>query len=76
MQGHTCLSRFSKGFTLIAVAAEKGTTEIGPVDAACAKMMSDHLYTAGELLRMGQLTPEPASRSETQGQFAGLVESK
>ena len=40
---------------LIAVQAREGTTELGPVDPASQDAIRNHLYTAGELLRMDQL---------------------
>jgi predicted ATPase len=43
--------------TLLAVVAAEGTTEIGPVDEASLQSLRDHLFTAGELLRMDQLQP-------------------
>ncbi len=46
--------------TLLAVHSNRGTTEIGPVDPASSKAMRDHLYSAGELLRMDQLRIDPA----------------
>ena len=41
--------------TLLAVDAEGGTTELGPIDAAGRKMLRERLFTAGELLRQNQL---------------------
>lgn len=41
---------------LLAVQATQGRTEIGPMDSASRKAIREHLYTAGELLRMDQLT--------------------
>lgn len=43
---------------LLAVDAQRGITHIGPIDKAGQVSLRDHLYTAGELLRMGQLTPK------------------
>lgn len=40
---------------LIAVQVEKGDTKLGLVDAASRRMIQQHLYSAGELLRMDQL---------------------
>lgn len=44
--------------SLLAVVAEKGVTRIGPLDEAGRTALHDHLYTAGELLRINQLAPE------------------
>jgi predicted ATPase len=43
---------------LLAVYAEKGETQIAPVDEASRKAVRDRLYTPGELLRMDQLRPD------------------
>jgi predicted ATPase len=42
-----------------AVSWENGQTEILGLDSASRSALHDRLYTAGELLRMGGLTPEP-----------------
>lgn len=42
---------------LLVVQAKQGTTEIAPVDPASLEAIKNHLYTAGELLRMDQLQP-------------------
>jgi predicted ATPase len=44
---------------LLAVQSREGNTEIGPVEPASRRAMKDHLYSAGELLRMDQLAPDP-----------------
>jgi predicted ATPase len=44
---------------ILAVTAEHGETRIGPLDAAGRSSLREHLYTAGELLRMDQLRPDP-----------------
>jgi predicted ATPase len=44
---------------ILAVESEKGVTKIGPIDGAGRSALHDRLYTAGELLRLGQLTPDP-----------------
>lgn len=46
--------------SILAVVAERGETKIAPLDAAGRSALRDHLYTAGELLRMDQLRPDPA----------------
>lgn len=45
---------------LRAVALDTGATEIAPIDEVSRSALRDRLYTAGDLLRMGQLTPEGA----------------
>lgn len=44
---------------ILAVVAEHGESRIGPLDAAGRRMLKKHLFTAGELLRMDQLAPDP-----------------
>ena len=45
--------------TLYAVVSEKGETRIAPLDAASRMAMRDRLFSAGELLRLNQLAPDP-----------------
>ena len=45
--------------SILAVVADVGETRIGSVDEAGRSALRDHLYTAGELLRMDQLRPDP-----------------
>jgi predicted ATPase len=45
--------------SILAVVSEHGETRIGPLDEAGRSVLRDHLYTAGELLRMDQLRPDP-----------------
>ncbi|MGY4830654.1 AAA family ATPase [Sphaerotilaceae bacterium SBD11-9] len=54
---------------IVAVVSEGGETKIAPLDEASRKMLRDHLFSAGELLRMNQLTPDRKvieRQSETQ----------
>ncbi len=44
---------------LLVVVARDGTTELAELDLASAKSIRDHLMSAGELLRMDQLEPDP-----------------
>ena len=43
---------------LFAVEADSGVTEIAPIDEAAKSVLRERLYTAGELLRAGQLKPD------------------
>jgi predicted ATPase len=43
---------------LLAVQSRQGETEIAPVNAASRSAIREHLYSAGELLRMDQLVPD------------------
>jgi hypothetical protein len=52
---------------LRAVSWENGETQILPIDAASRSALHDRLYTAGELLRMGQLNHGPRQRGESVG---------
>ncbi len=45
---------------VLAVLSEQGETKIGRLDPASRSALRDHLYTAGDLLRMDQLRPDPA----------------
>jgi predicted ATPase len=45
---------------IFAVTAEHGETRVGPLDEAGRSALRDRLYTAGELLRIDQLRPDPA----------------
>lgn len=44
---------------LLAVVAEEGETKIGQLDVPGRSVLKEHLYTAGDLLRMNQLRPDP-----------------
>ena len=46
--------------SIVAVIAEHGESRIGPLDGPGRSVLKDHLYTAGELLRMNQLRPDPS----------------
>ena len=47
--------------SILAVVADKGKTIVGPVDNGSREALRDGLYTPGELLRLQQLQPEPAT---------------
>jgi predicted ATPase len=46
--------------SILAVRAEHGESRIGPLDGTGRSVLRDKLFTAGELLRMDQLDPDPA----------------
>ena len=48
--------------SLLAVDRRLGLTEIGPLDQASRSALRERLFTPGELLRLNQLAPDPASR--------------
>ncbi len=63
--------------SILGAASINGETKIGPLDAAGRGAIRDRLYTAGELLRLGQLVPDieridatPASQLELFGESA------
>lgn len=64
--------------SLLAVAAVAGVTRIAPLDKASRDSMKDHLFTAGELLRLNQLSPDPEvleeQRQQTPDLFRELIE--
>lgn len=51
---------------LLAVSASEGRTTIGRVDAASREALRTSLYRAGELLRLGQLEPDPSAITSEQ----------
>ena len=53
--------------SVLAVTLDAGETIIGSIDQAGRTALRDHLYTAGELLRMNQLMPDRSSRSAVKG---------
>ena len=55
--------------SILAVVAEHGESRIGPLDEVGRTALRDHLYTAGELLRIGQLDPAPESANLTPKQI-------
>lgn len=54
-------SRLVSDAEILAVLAEEGESKIGSLDEAARSVLRDHLYTAGDLLRMNQLRPDPAA---------------
>lgn len=44
---------------VLSVVAMRGETHIAPLDTASRQMMRENLFSAGELLRLNQLTPDP-----------------
>jgi predicted ATPase len=50
---------------VLAVTAEAGATRIGPLDDAARSALRDRLYTAGELLRLGQLRSDPTASGQS-----------
>jgi len=47
---------------ILAVLSEEGDTKVGRLERAGREALRDHLYTAGELLRMDQLIPDESAR--------------
>ena len=45
--------------SILAVESQDGNTTIAPVDNASRTVVRDRLFTAGELLRLDQLQPDP-----------------
>jgi hypothetical protein len=43
---------------ILVVETRNGETRIGPIDNASRKVIKEHLYSPGELLRMDQLEPD------------------
>jgi predicted ATPase len=67
--------QFSAPDSLLAVESRKGETFIAPLDPASRKTMRDHLYSAGELLRMDQLgLDEEDIKKQAQGNLFDQLE--
>lgn len=49
---------------ILAVDNDGGVTRISGIDEAGRSVLRDHLFTAGELLRQNQLTPDPQVLAE------------
>jgi predicted ATPase len=47
--------------SILSVVSREGVTLVGALDEAGRSALRDHLYTAGELLRLDQLKPDPAA---------------
>ena len=46
------------------VVGEAGVTWLAPLDEASRDALRDHLFSAGELLRLNQLAPDPTALAE------------
>ena len=60
--------------SILSVVSEGGETKIAPLDAGSRQVLRDHLFSAGELLRMNQLTPDRKAieqQSATQADLFG-----
>lgn len=55
--------------SIVAVAVEHGESRLGPLDDVGRAAFKEHLYTAGELLRMNQLNPDPDRSNLTSAQI-------
>ncbi|MBK5962862.1 chromosome segregation protein SMC [Thiocystis minor] len=65
--------------SLLAVVSEAGETRIASIDEASRAAMRDHLFSAGELLRLNQLAPDPAelaAQAQQQSDLFGEGEGK
>ena len=62
--------------SILAVVSEDGETRLAPLDETSRSMLRDHLFTAGELLRMDQLIPDPSLSRPTQlSMFGGETDT-
>jgi predicted ATPase len=57
----------------LSVVADGGETRIGRLDESSKEMMRQHLFSAGELLRLNQLSPDDADL-QAQGRQASLFD--
>jgi predicted ATPase len=58
--------------SLLVVVWEKGETRIAPIEAASREAIVEHLFSAGELLRLNQLQPDPEVLIEQQSHQSDL----
>ena len=58
---------------ILALSAEHGSTRIGPIDAVGRDALKKRLYTAGELLRLGELRPESSEDTRSDPTAPGMV---
>ena len=64
--------------SILAVVSEGGETKIAPLDEGSRQVLRDHLFSAGELLRMNQLAPDRTAierQSTTQADLFGEIQS-
>ena len=62
--------------SILAVEARDGITVIAGIDEAGRSAVRDRLYTAGELLRLNQLQPDPAAIDAAKVKFPMKVEDQ
>ncbi len=55
--------------SILAVRADHGESRIGPLDEAGRSALKEHMFTAGELLRIDQLDPDPVRSSPRPSQI-------
>ena len=58
--------------SLLAVVSDKGETRIAPLDDASRDAIRQQLFSAGELLRMNQLAPDPIDLAEQEQRLPDL----
>lgn len=64
--------------SILSVVSEGGETKIAPLDEGSRQVLRDHLFSAGELLRMNQLAPDRAAielQSVTQADLFGEAQA-
>jgi predicted ATPase len=62
--------------SILSVISEGGETKIAPLDEASRQVLREHLFSAGELLRLNQLAPDRKNieqQSATQTELFGEV---
>lgn len=60
--------------SILAVAADRGVTVIGPVDEVGRSALRDRLFTIGELLRLNQLEPDDEAKRTSSDEQMRLFE--
>jgi predicted ATPase len=59
---------------IISVASREGETILGPVDEASRNSIRDHLFTAGELLRLNQIATDDSAHQQITEALPGLFD--
>lgn len=60
---------------ILGVISSSGETQIASIDEPTKHILEQHLFSAGELLRLGQLSPDPELIRQQQERQADLFES-
>jgi predicted ATPase len=59
---------------ILAIVSDEGETKLAPIDMASREAIRQHLFSAGELLKLGQLAPDPAALRDQAAHQAQLFD--